>query len=80
MALKEHYLMEDWQQMLDEVENIMNTSINALHMAENAEFSSKREVMLKLERSLDTLHALNRKKIDRDISEQATSYLRRHMF
>ncbi|MEI3596876.1 MULTISPECIES: hypothetical protein [unclassified Oceanobacillus] len=72
--------MEDWQQMLDEVENIMNTSINALHMAENAEFSSKREVMLKLERSLDTLHALNRKKIDRDISEQATSYLRRHMF
>ncbi|WP_405100756.1 hypothetical protein [Oceanobacillus sp. FSL H7-0719] len=77
--LKEHYLMEDWPQMLDEVENIMNTSINALHMAENAEFSSKREVMLKLERSLDTLRILNRKKIDRE-NNQVNEYLRRHMF
>ena len=77
--LKEHYLMEDWPQMLDEVENIMNTSINALHMAENAEFSSKREVMLKLERSLDTLRILNQKKVDRE-NTQVNEYLRRHMF
>lgn len=78
--LKEHYLAEDWPQVLDSIQVMLDGSVALLNMTENAEFSSKQEHLAKINQAVETVVALNRKKIDRDISDQATSYLRRHMF
>lgn len=74
--LKEHYLMEDWPQMLDEIENIMNTSVSILNVAENASFEHKNEQLAKMNRSLEILQALHRKKINREIDNKAALLVR----
>ena len=76
MALKEHYLMEDWPQVLDNIQVILDSSISLLNMTESAEFSSKDEQVARIKQASDIIHALNRKKIDRDINEQATAMLK----
>ena len=78
--LKEHYLTEDWPQVLDNIQVMLDGSVALLNMAENAEFSSKTEHIAKIKQAADIVHALNRKKIDRDIDSQANEYLRRYMF
>lgn len=78
--LKDHYLTEDWPQVLDNIQVMLDGSVALLNMAETAEFSSKTEHIAKIKQASDIIHALNRKKIDRDIDSQANEYLRRHMF
>lgn len=76
MALKEHYLMEDWPQVLDNIEVIGNSSMALKGMATNAEFSSKQEHLAKINQAVETIMALNRKKIDRELNSQATAMLK----
>ncbi|OEH55236.1 hypothetical protein AQ616_09345 [Oceanobacillus sp. E9] len=73
--LKEHYLLEDYATVLDTVENLFNSTMKAVNMAENAEFSTKNDVLAEMNHSLETLMSLNRKKIDREVDEQAWTYV-----
>lgn len=79
MALKEHYLAEDWPQVLDNIEIMGKSSMALKDMATNAEFSSKQEHLAKINQAVETIMALNRKKIDRDLSDQAAALVR-HWF
>lgn len=74
--LKEHYLMEDWPQVIDSIQVMLDGSVALLNMTENAEFSSKQEHLAKINQAVETVVALNKKKIDRDINNQATALVR----
>lgn len=74
--LKDHYLLEDWPQVLDNIQVILDSSLALLSMAEMAEFSNKQEHLAKIKQAADIFHALNRKKINRDIDHQAATIIR----
>lgn len=78
--LKDHYLVEDYPAMIDEIDNLMNISMQILNIAENAEFSTKDQQLAKINQSLETLIALNRKKINQDVDNEAYSLVRRNWF
>ncbi|MCT1575661.1 hypothetical protein M3E13_15455 [Oceanobacillus kimchii] len=78
--LKEHYLIEDYSTVLDTVENLFNSTMKAVNMAENAEFSTKNDVLAEMNHALETLKSLNKKKIDRDIDGQAWAYISRQTY
>ncbi|MBT2600915.1 MULTISPECIES: hypothetical protein [unclassified Oceanobacillus] len=73
--LKEHYLIEDWPEVLDNIENVFKNCMKAVEMAENAEFSTKEIVKSEINHSIETFIALNRKKLDREVDEQAWTYV-----
>lgn len=74
--LKNHYLIEDWPQVLDNIETVMNASVAMLNIAENGEFSSKNEQLAKINRSMEIIQALNRKKVDRSLDDKAVALVR----
>ena len=74
--LKDHYLIEDYPEMVDQIENLFNASMKAVEMAEKADFNTKNEILADINRSLEILQALNRKKIDRDVDDKAAALIR----
>ena len=74
--LKNHYQEEDWPEMIEQVEKLLNIGLKAVEMAEKAEFSTKNELLADLKRSLEILITLNRKKINQDVDEKATALIR----
>lgn len=74
MALKDHYSIEDYPMMIDQIENLMNVFQEVLHMAENAEFSSKEEQLARVNQSLEILMALNKKKQERENCQRWIDY------
>ncbi|MEK3909664.1 hypothetical protein [Oceanobacillus sp. FSL W7-1309] len=74
--LKNHYQEEDWPEMIEQVEKLLNVGLKAVEMAEKAEFSTKNELLADLSRSLEILITLNRKKINQDVDEKATTLIR----
>ena len=73
--LKNHYQEEDWPEMIEQVEKLLNIGLKAVEMAEKAEFSTKNELLADLKRSLEILITLNRKKINQDVDEKATALI-----
>ena len=74
--LKDHFQEEDWPEMIEQVEKLLNVGLDAVEMAEKAEFSTKNELLADLKRSLEILITLNRKKINQDVDEKATALIR----
>ena len=74
--LKDHYLIEDYPEMVDQIENLFNVSMKAVEMAEKADFNTKNEILAEMNRSLEILQALSRKKISRDVDDQAEKLVR----
>ena len=74
--LKDHYLIEDYPEMVDQIENLFNASMKAVEMAEKADFNTKNEILADINRSLEILQALNLKKVKRVIDEKATALIR----
>ena len=50
--LKDHYLTEDWPQVLDKIQVMLDGSVALLNMAETAEFSSKTEHIAKIKKAV----------------------------
>ena len=73
--LKDHFQEEDWPEMIEQVEKLLNVGLDAVEMAEKAEFSTKNELLADLNRSLEILITLNRKKINQDVDEKATALI-----
>ena len=74
--LKDHFQEEDWPEMIEQVEKLLNVGLDAVEMAEKAEFSTKNELLADMNRSLEILITLNRKKINQDVDEKATALIR----
>lgn len=68
MSLKNHFLVEDYPMMLDEIDKLHHTFINILHSVENADFSTKENQLENMRYSLSTLKSLNVKKLERERS------------
>lgn len=66
MALKDHYLVEDYEMMADNLERLHKSFSTALDCATNAEFSSKESILQNINESMTMLMALNAKKIQRE--------------
>ncbi|HSH25867.1 MAG TPA: hypothetical protein VLA13_10075, partial [Massilibacterium sp.] len=66
MALKDNYLLEDYEMLTDNLERLHRTFTKALDCATKAEFSSKDEILQSVNESMTMLMALNAKKIQRD--------------
>ena len=66
MSLKNHFLVEDYPMMIDEIDNLHHTFIKILNSVENADFTTKEEQLSKLNHSLVVLQALHKKKILRE--------------
>ena len=62
--------------MVDQIENLFNASMKAVEMAEKADFNTKNEIIADINRSLEILQALNRKKINHDVDEKAAALIR----
>lgn len=77
--LKDHYQIEDYKQMIDEINRIFEASQKALKMAETAQFERRNEVSAEITGALENLRMLNRKKIDADVTEKAEE-IRRHYY
>ncbi len=80
MALKNHYLLEDYEMMTDHLENLHRTFTKVLDCATNAEFSSKESILQSINESMTILMALNAKKQQRDSYEVTESEIRRGWF
>ncbi|MDO6448121.1 hypothetical protein [Oceanobacillus profundus] len=78
--LKDHYLIEDYPEMVDQIVNLFNASMKAVEMAEKADFNTKNEILADINRSLEILQALNRRKINQDIDNGARELIRRNYF
>ena len=74
--LKDHYLIEDYPEMINQIENLFNVSMKAVEMAEKADFNTKNEILADINRSLEILQALNRKKINQEVDEKAAVLIR----
>jgi len=73
--LKDHYLVEDYESMITQIENIFKAGTKAVEIAEKAEFSAKDELLAEMSTSLENLMMLHRRKIDHDVSKQAQAYV-----
>ncbi|MCM3396821.1 hypothetical protein M3638_03070 [Oceanobacillus profundus] len=78
--LKDHYLIEDYPEMVDQIENLFNASMKSVEMAEKADFNTKHEILADMNRSLEILQALNRRKINQDVDNGARELIRRNYF
>ncbi|MBT2215875.1 hypothetical protein KK120_08935 [Virgibacillus dakarensis] len=64
--LKDHYLMQDMDKVLEHIENIMNASVNALKAAETANDDLATDASFQITYSLGELTAYHRKKKRKD--------------
>lgn len=78
--LKDNYQIEDYPEMIDQIENLFNLGMKTVEIAEKADFTSKNQVLAEINRSFEILEALNRKKISRDLDNGARELIRRNYF
>jgi hypothetical protein len=79
MALKDHYLIEDYEMLTDNLERLHKSFSQALDCATNAEFHNKESILQSVNESMTMLMALNAKKIQRDELQKA-EYVRSRFF
>jgi len=66
MALKDHYCIEDYEMMADNLERLHKSFSKALDCATSAEFHNKDAILQSVNESLTMLMALHSKKIQRE--------------
>lgn len=77
MALKDHYLIEDYPRVTDELESLHKTFMDVLESATVADFSTKQSQLQNINRSLTVLQELHKKKIHRDLYDPYGEYIGR---
>ncbi|MEK4302431.1 hypothetical protein MKY30_24025 [Oceanobacillus sp. FSL W8-0428] len=78
--LKFHYRNEDLPLVETALGQFLVASEKAERMIENAEFEHKQEVVSEILGSLENIMMLNRKKIEEDVTAQATAYIRNYYY
>ena len=78
MALKDHYLVEDYPRVTDELEILHKTFTEVLGSATAADFSTKQKQLENISRSLKVLQELHKKKIHRDLYDPYGEYIGRY--
>jgi hypothetical protein len=66
MALNDHYLIEDYEMLTNNLERLHKSLSQALDCATSAEFHNKDAILQSVNESLTMLMALNAKKIQRE--------------
>jgi len=74
--LKSHYRNEDLSLVETALGQFLVAIEKAKSMAENAQFEAKEVVFIEMRKAYETLEMLNRKKIDEEVTAQATAYVR----
>lgn len=77
MALKDHYLVEDYPRVTDELESLHMTFMDVLESATAADFNTKQKQLEKISRSLTVLQELHKKKTRRDLYDPYGEYVGR---
>jgi len=64
--LRDHYCTEDYDMMIDELNNLHTTFVQVIRSAETANFIDKDRHLQSMNSSLKTLMALNAKKLENE--------------
>ena len=78
MALKDHYLVEDYPVVTDHLEILHKTFMEVLDSAAAADFSTKQKQLENISRSLTVLQELHKKKVHRELYDPYGEYVRRY--
>lgn len=79
MAIHDHYLLEDFNQVSTHLDIMHQATMNILKAGTNADFQLGKDSKIQLEKSYQVLEALHKKKIHREESHHV-EYMRRNYF
>ncbi|WP_339283176.1 hypothetical protein [Oceanobacillus sp. FSL K6-3682] len=78
--LKDHFLEEDYNDVMEEVNRILSINEKALRIAGSGQWELKNTILDQLNHAFENLKMLNQKKMNRQRTLAINEDVRRHMF
>lgn len=78
--LKDHFLEEDYDDVMEEVNRILSINEKALRIAGSGQWEMKNTILEQLNHAFENLNMLHQKKINRQRTSAVNEDIRRYMF